>query len=384
MSGDLGAAIVGCGVIGLNHARAIARTEGIRVTALVDVEAAAAEALAQGVAGEGGGRPRAFDDLGSALAAGGVDLVVICTPSGLHAAQAEEALAAGAHVLVEKPLDVELPRARRILDLARRHPDRVVSVMSQHRFDPAAEVVARTVRAGGFGRITGAVATVSWWRSQQYYDSGRWRGTWRLDGGGALMNQGVHTVDLLLWFLGRPVEVAASVARMAHDGIEVEDVAAATVRFASGALAVLHATTAAYPGIGTRVQVHGTLGSAVIHDDRLEYFHALEETDLADGSGARDQSAEVVDAEHVRGGARDADAFVRGHARQYADVVAAIRARVQPAVRVEDALAALALVRSVYVSATLARPVPFDDVLEGAYDGLDPVVRALAPEEEVP
>lgn len=369
----LHAAIVGCGIIGVNHARAIARVDGIEVGTLVDPVVAAAERLADLVVIEDGGpRPRVFAELSDALAAGGVDVVVICTPSGLHVEQAAAAVDAGAHVVIEKPLDVELPRARRIQELARtaRARGQVVSVISQHRFDPASDVVAHAARTGGFGRLTSAVASVAWWRSQQYYDSGQWRGTWELDGGGALMNQGVHTLDLLLWFLGRPVEVSAQTALLAHERVEIEDVAVATVRFESGALAVLHATTAAYAGSGVRLQVHGSLGSAVIQDDRLEFFHARTDSDTADGSSLN-QACELLPPEQLHGGPAVPDAFVIGHARQYADIVGAISSGSEPGVRVEDAVLALATVRAVYVSAVLGRPVIVDEVLAGDYDDVD-------------
>jgi len=183
----------------------------------------------------------------------------------------------------------------------------------------------------------------------------------------------VHTVDLLGWLLGEPVEVFAHTGRLAHDGIEVEDVAVATIRFTSGALAVLHATTAAYPGTAVRLALHGDRGTAVIHDDQLEYFHAADDT--GEGFGRPDattqppnQAALLVPEHELRGAPKPADAFVTGHLRQYHDVVDAIAGRRAPAVRVGDGLTALAVVRAVYVSATLGRPVAVDDVLGGAFD----------------
>ncbi len=134
-------------------------------------------------------------------------------------------------------------------------------MISQHRFDPASQVVRAAVTAGRLGKITSGLASIALWRSQEYYDSGEWRGTWALDGGGALMNQGVHQIDLLVWMPGRPVAVSATTARLAHEGIEVEDTAVATIRFDGGALAVVHGTTAAHPGISNRVQVQGSQGS---------------------------------------------------------------------------------------------------------------------------
>jgi len=360
----LNVAIVGCGIIGINHARAIARHPDLAIVALVDSITEAATALADLTETElSAPRPAKFASLAEAFAATSIDLVVICTPSGLHVALAEEALAGGAHVVIEKPLDVSLPRARRIAELAAEaeKSGRVVSVISQHRFDPASVVVAAAAHGGGFGRLTSAVASVAWWRSQEYYDSGKWRGTWELDGGGAVMNQGVHTVDLLVWFLGRPVEIFAQTALLAHERVEVEDVAVATIRFESGALAVVHATTAAAPGLSVRLQVHGSTGSAVIDDDQLEYFHA-------EGGADGDQAASVVAPEQLRGGQKPADTFIVAHLRQYTDVVDAIQTGRSPGVRVEDALLSLAVVRAIYISATLGTPISLDAVLGGEFD----------------
>ncbi|WP_158861710.1 Gfo/Idh/MocA family protein [Leifsonia sp. AG29] len=361
-------AIVGCGIIGLNHARAILRHPDLVITALVDAVSEAATALAdQIVAEHGTPRPAEFGSLAAALAGSDFEVVVICTPSGLHVALAEEALTAGKHVVIEKPLDVSMPRAREILTLSQRAEQQglLVSVISQHRFDPASKVVADAAHSGGFGRLTSGVASVAWWRSQEYYDSGDWRGTWELDGGGALMNQGVHTVDLLVWFLGRPVEIDARTALLAHERIEVEDVAVATIRFDSGALAVLHATTAAYPGLSVRIQVHGDRGSAIIHDDQLEYFSA---PDAGSPDSPGNIAADLLPASEVRGGDRGPDQFVIGHLRQYEDIVAAIREGRAPGVTVADAFLSLAVVRGVYLSASLGRPVLLDEVLDGALD----------------
>lgn len=373
-------AVVGAGIIGANHAEAVHRHPRLRVAALVDPVEAASAALADRIAETTGtGPPGRYPTLRAALADRPIGLVAICTPSGLHAPLAEQALAAGAHVVIEKPLEVTLRRARKLAELAAGAQARglVVSVVSQHRFDPASAAVAQAVASGQLGPITSAVASVPWWRDQGYYDSAGWRGTWAYDGGGALMNQGVHTVDLLLWLLGRPVEVSAQTARLAHHGIEVEDVAVATIRFRSGALAVLHATTAAYPGTGVRLQVHGSRGSAVIHDDQLEYFHVADDTGSGTPHRPPNQAAARVPPADLRGQPKAAEDFVLGHLRQYHDVVEAIEQQRPPGVRVEDGLHALALVEAVYRSAALARPVAFDEVLTGRYDDVPGTVGAV-------
>jgi UDP-N-acetyl-2-amino-2-deoxyglucuronate dehydrogenase len=360
-------AIVGCGIIAFNHVSAISRIPDLALTALVDVDATSANSLADYLDGQGETRPKTFGSLTDALAAGGIGLVVICTPSGLHVSLAEEALAAGCHVIIEKPLDVALPRARRIAELAAAAEERglVVSVISQHRFDPASVVVHDAIIRGELGRLTSGIASIAWWRGQDYYDLADWRGTWELDGGGAAMNQGVHTIDLLLWMFGEPIDVSARTASLAHERIEVEDTLVATITFASGALGVIHATTAAFPNVGTRLQVHGSKGSAVIEEDQLLFFASS----ASDQQG--NQAAQVVPAEDLRGNPRALDSFVVGHARQYEDVVAAIRDHRPPLVRVTDALLALAVVRALYLSATLGRTVTIAEVVDGSLDDVE-------------
>lgn len=361
-------AVVGCGVIGKLHAEVLSAEEGTAVSVLVDTDAAAADALARRL----DPAPAVTTSLDEALARDDVDAVAICVPSGAHARIAVAALEAGRHVVVEKPVDVTVEAAAPIAAAAAAAPEgTVVTVISQHRFDPASVAVRDAITAGRFGRITSAVATVSWWRSQGYYDSGAWRGTWELDGGGALMNQGVHTVDLLLWFLGTPVEVMALTGLLAHERVEVEDTVAAVVRFESGALATLHATTAAYPGLSVRLQVLGDAGSAVIDDDRLRYFHSKElaRAEAAGDAGvSADQGDRSDQTARVLPGGEEADTahgpMFTGHARQYRDIVEAIRTGRRPGVTLDDALLALATVRAVYESASTGAPVRVADVLE--------------------
>jgi predicted dehydrogenase len=369
----LSAAIVGCGVIGLHHAKVLSAHPRFTVSALVDSRPNAIATVRQALPGAGS-EVLAASSLMELLAGDErPDLIVIATPSGTHVELAAEAATSGAHVVIEKPLDVTVERGRVLADLAAEAATRgqVISVISQHRFDPASQVVHRAIEAGRLGTVSSAVATVAWWRSQDYYDSGDWRGTWTLDGGGATMNQGVHTVDLLRWFLGRPVEVFAASGLFAHERVEVEDTAAAVVRFASGALATILATTAAYPGLSARIQVHGSRGTAVIDNDRLEYFHAAAEGETAGGYGAagdaskNQAAAEVPFSETAAAPARSED-FLLGHSRQYDDIADAIETNRQPLVDVNEALLSLALVEAIYRSARGHAPALVDDILSGA------------------
>lgn len=377
MKGALKVAITGCGVIGRTHAVALQEFPETSIVALVDAIPDAAETLAAFIEKSGRPRPAVYTTIAEAFAAEDIDLVALATPSGLHIQHGLEVLAAGKHVIIEKPLDVDLSRAQEIeaaAQAAARHGV-VASVISQHRFDQASVAVADAVDKGRFGRLTSAIASVAWWRSQGYYDSGDWRGTWSMDGGGALMNQGVHTVDLLLWFMGRPVEIHARTARLAHDRIEVEDTAVATVTFENGGLAILHATTAAYPGLTVRVQLMGSEGSAVVDNDRLEYFHSADATSessdmgLQGGGNQAEQELAKYPAEDYE--AKDPTVYPAGHVRQYRDILGAIAEGRAPGVTVSDAVNALATVRAVYVSATLNQPVLFEDVLAGKYNHLE-------------
>lgn len=354
----LGVAIVGCGVIGRAHAEAIAEVAGLRVVALIDERDQATMALAKGVANETGSAPGEYRSLDDALIADEhIGVVVIATPSGLHVDLATTALAAGKHVVIEKPIDVDVARAAHLVRAARaaRLHGQLCTVISQHRFDGENLELAETITDGRLGRITSAIASVPWWRSQDYYDSAAWRGTWALDGGGALMNQGVHTVDLLLWFLGTPVSVSAEIRRLAHDGIEVEDTAVATVTFESGALGLIHATTAGFPGLPVRIQVQGDQGSAVIDGEELVIVPEAE-----DAMPLGVPSGEDVD---------DAlsTAWV-GHVRQYRDLESAINGGSEPRVTAEDAFLALATVRAAYVSAAIGQRIEIADVIAGKFD----------------
>jgi UDP-N-acetyl-2-amino-2-deoxyglucuronate dehydrogenase len=234
----------------------------------------------------------------------------------------------------------------------------VLTVMSQHRFEPATLAVQDAIKLGRFGRLTSCLVSVPWWRSQEYYDSAQWRGTRALDGG-ALLNQRIHTIDLLVWFLGIPVEVFAWTGQLAHEGLEVEDTAVATLRFAGDALGVLHTATSAYPGLSSRLQIHGDKGSAVIDDDQLTYFHASqppESTSVTDDQiGIHTPGAPAQ--QHSPGAdppaAHPTAASLRA---QYRDFLSAVQHGHQPLVTAEVATRTLSVVDAIYRSAATGLP----------------------------
>ncbi|MET3805618.1 putative dehydrogenase [Nakamurella sp. UYEF19] len=342
-------AVIGAGVIGRVHCRALTNLTGAaELVAIADSHPDRAATLAQDF-----GITHHTDDVTALLARSDIDAVTICTPSGLHADLAVAALDAGKHVVIEKPIDISLAAADRIID-AEKRSGRTVTVISQHRFDKSTEKVLEAVRAGNLGTITSAIASHAWWRGQTYYDSGDWRGTWALDGGGAIMNQTVHTINLLVTAVGTPVEVFAHTACLAHERIEVEDTAAAVVKFASGALGIIHGTTAAYPGLDASLRLFGSKGSAVISNDELTFFHEnvgpAPEIKLSSGTGSNQVTADFA-LDPSDAGLGDA------HQRQLADFIEAVQTGGRPRVGTGDARTSLAVILALYQSARTGLPV---------------------------
>jgi UDP-N-acetyl-2-amino-2-deoxyglucuronate dehydrogenase len=261
--------------------------------------------------------------------------------------------------------------AYRVVD-AQRRTERMLTVMSQHRFEPASLAVHDAIKLGRFGRLTSCLVTVPWWRSQEYYDSAQWRGTRALDGG-ALLNQGIHTIDLLVWFLGIPVEVFAWTGQLAHEGLEVEDTAVATLPFAGDALGVLHTATSAYPGLSSRLQIHGDKGSAVIDADQLTYFHTSEppEPTPVTMDQADIQTTRTL-AQHrpASAGPPAAQPTIAGSLRaQYRDFLSAVQHGHQPLVTAQAAVRTLSVVDAMYRSAATGLPTAIQPVDTDAESG---------------
>ena len=363
MNGKMRFGILGCGVIGPHHAKAIAGLDDAELVMVADEIPDRARKLAGEYGCDWTG------DESKLLSSPEVDAVCVCTPSGMHAEAGVAALQAGKHVVMEKPVDVTLEAADRLLG-AQRATGGKVAVISQHRFDPATLAVKEAVDGGLFGRVTSGSAEVRWWRSQSYYDSGGWRGTWALDGGGVLINQAIHSIDLLQWLVGPVIEVAAYTELLAHENIEVEDTAVAILRFASRAVGTIVATTAAYPGLTARIVVHGDRGSAVIDDDRLEYFHAAaddEEGAAAYGAGGGGNQAEE-EMERFGGGAgagpgagADPASLSMAHRDQILDFIRAVREGRKPMVDAVEGRKPLAIIRAIYESSETGKPAKVEE-----------------------
>jgi predicted dehydrogenase len=353
MPEPLGFALVGCGMIARFHARALQEIPSARVAALVSRSHESAHKLLR----ETGLPPcPVFPSVEEAVRAPGVDAVIITTPSGAHREPALAAAAAGKHVVVEKPLEITGPRCRDIIDACDRAGVKLCTIFPS-RFGDANGTLRAAVEAGKFGRVTLGETTCKWWRSQAYYDEGGWKGTQALDGGGALMNQAIHNVDLLLWMMGAATHVSGFTATLAHERIEVEDTAVAVVRFASGALGVIQATTSAHPGSPKTIAVYGDRGSAVIEQDDVLRWDFTPET--AEDRAVRERFATKAGRS---GGAADPKAISHeGHRRQLADFVAAVRDNRPPKVDGREGKKAVDLICAVYESARTGRTVALGD-----------------------
>jgi UDP-N-acetyl-2-amino-2-deoxyglucuronate dehydrogenase len=343
----IGFGIVGCGMIASFHARAIQDIPDAKVVAVHTGNSANGQKISDQVGG-----CAIYTDYAEFLNHPGLDIVNICTPSGAHLEPAVSAAAAGKHVVVEKPLEITLERCDRIIEACVQANVKLCTIFPS-RFSPANVVLKQAIDAGKFGRLTLGDTYVKWWRTQQYYDNGGWRGTWALDGGGAFMNQAIHNVDLIAWLMGDIVEVSGMTATLAHERIEVEDTGVAVVRFKNGALGVLEATTSAWPGMLKKTEIHGTQGSAIVEQDDVLLWKFEPET-------PEDQQVRERFAQKVGGGGGAADPKAisyQGHLRQLEDFVHAIRTGVKPLVDGAEGRSSVEIILAIYESAKTGRRI---------------------------
>ncbi|MBP85673.1 MAG: oxidoreductase [Planctomycetaceae bacterium] len=352
-----GFGVIGCGMIANFHAKAIADLRGAKLAACFDMFPAAADRLAKATG------CTAYHDLKAMLADDNVDIVTICTPSGAHLEPAIAAARAGKHIIVEKPLEVTLKRCDKIIKECETAGVTLATIFPS-RFHESSQLIKKAVDKGRFGRLTIGDAYVKWFRTQEYYDSGAWRGTWKLDGGGALMNQAIHSVDLLTWLMGSVVEITAHTATLTHKRIEVEDVAMATLRFANGALGVIEATTAAYPGSLKRIEIHGSDGSAVLEEEDIKTWDFAKQT-------AADKALlqRMMGKTQTGGGAADPTAIGHhGHTMLFKDVVNAIKRGKTPLVDGHEGRRSVEIILGIYKAAetgkTIKLPLKSDPVLK--------------------
>jgi predicted dehydrogenase len=354
--------IVGCGNIADNHYRSFSSLPGTQVIAVADVDLARASAFA-----DQRSIPHAVASLAEMLELG-LDAVTICTPHPTHESLVIQAAEHGTNVLCEKPIAVTAVSARRMIEAAEAHGITFGAVF-QRRYWPAAQNIRAAIDDGRLGTPMLAHCQVLLHRGQDYYNAAAWRGTWAADGGGVLMTQAIHNIDLLQWFMGDPVEVSAKAGTFTHGGlIEVEDTAAALITFASGAGATLSATVSARPNLGTRLTLTGTSGRTV----------AL--TEIPEGADAGNDVWTVPGDAYVPARPEPDTEFTVAevnarlmplHRQQVEDFVDAVRSNRAPLVTGREALKSLQIVEAVYESARTGASVRI------AAPGPSPALRHL-------
>lgn len=337
---EIGFAIIGTGFISNIHAEAISQIPKANLVAIASIDEGGVKKFANQY------NVRPYLDHLEMLQREDIDIVCICTPSGLHGDIAMDALRYGKHVIIEKPMEISLEKADQIINFAN-EAGLKVAVVSQHRFDPSVIQVKSQIDSGRLGKLVMAEIAVNWYRTQDYYDNGQWRGTWKMDGGGVLMNQSIHTIDLMQYFMGPVESVYALVDTLAHERIEVEDVAAAVVRFKNGALGTISCTTAAYPGYSNRLELFGSNGSAVIDADQLTHLYFKD----SENGGVPVNDAPRENDENPTGAANPMAIKSDAHRLQFEDMIDSIQTNREPQVNGYEGRKPLEIILAIYKSA---------------------------------
>lgn len=368
-NGKIGYAVLGLG-IGMAHAEGAHLCEDCELVAACDLDTLRLEKFSELY-------PYAdtYTDFDRLLKDERVDIISICLPSSMHAEFAVSAMEAGKNVLIEKPIDITPERAM-LIEQARLRTGKLAGVVHQNRFNLDMYRIKSAVESGGLGKLYLGTFAVKWYREQSYYDRGGWRGTWKYDGGGSLMNQSIHTIDLMQWLMGEVRSVRSVAGTVAHN-IETEDMTASLVEFESGAVATFVSTTCAYPGLSTEIMLYGTGGSIEADGDRLKRWNVrlpedrdfieiggeeLSEEDYSDymleiyGKGNRTAAKLLSEAGLCADGVTKASEgekrpITYGHRFVVEDMVRAVKDGKDPAVMPLEAMKSLKIVRDIYDAA---------------------------------
>jgi len=329
-------------MIGRFHAKAITDMENGTLHSVFDLNQERAEDLAADYGAT------AYSDMDAFLADSDLEIVTVGTPSGAHLDPTIAALNAGKHAIVEKPLEVTTERIDQLVEAAKQNGKTLAAVLNR-RFHPGMNAFKKASDENRFGTLASASAYIKWYRDQAYYDSAGWRGTWALDGGGALMNQSIHTVDALLYLAGPVKRVTANTALLAHERIEVEDHCVALLEFENGARGVIEASTCTWSQDGhpARVQLSGTEGSVFLADEAFEVWDFKNEK--PEDSEIR---SSLMKGQEAGLGANDPTAInTYQHQRNFEEVVNAIQEGREPSTSANESRKAVELIQAIYKSA---------------------------------
>ncbi|MBX2923532.1 MAG: Gfo/Idh/MocA family oxidoreductase [Chitinophagaceae bacterium] len=334
---NFGFGMIGAGTIAHIHAKAIQAIPNAHLVGICSTGTAKAEAFAKEH------HCTVFSTLEDMLKAPGIDIVCICTPSGIHMEPALKCIEAGKHCLVEKPLEVTLERCDKMIEAAEKAGVKIGVVFPSRFYDESIRI-RKAIDEDKFGKLAVGSAYVKWSRTEAYYQSAAWRGTWQYDGGGALMNQGIHSVDLLQWYMGPVEAVQAFSANIRHQTIEVEDTIVASLHFSNGAVGTLECSTAVYPGALKRIEIMGTDGTVVMEENNIiKWQFRTDEESLVLNSNT---------GKIIQGGVSNpADISFTGHQKQIEDFIAAIYKKTRPLVDGKEGRKAVEIVMAIYESA---------------------------------
>lgn len=350
MAKDLNFGVVGLGM-GTHHCRAIGNAKGAKLAAVCDTDPERVKSMVDTYGCRG------YNSWHDMLADDSIDCVNICTESGKHANMGIEAAKAGKHMMVEKPVDITPAAIKKLRDAVTKAGVKA-SCIFQSRLDPLNLQFKNAIQKGKLGNLVGVHAILPWWREQSYYDGlhGSWKGTWALDGGGSLMNQGVHTIDLLQWLAGPVESVAGFYGVFAHK-IEAEDQTVAILKFANGALGTLTTTTCCFPNKEQRIFIYGSKGCFSKYGSELEFFDAgspKERERLMGAFGARNSGESL--------GSNPMALSADGHTVLVEDMVKCIRTGKEPIITLESATHAVEIATAIFKSAQTGKIVKVAEV----------------------
>ena len=338
--------IVGCGVIADIHAQAIKQSENAELHSVYSRTENNVKKCGEkyGISW--------FTDWDKFISDKELDIVSICTPNGNHLEYGEKAAKAGKHVVVEKPIEVTLERAKKLIAVCEENNVKL-AVIYQSRFVPEIEKLKKQIEQNVIGKIFMGDAYIKWFRNQEYYNSGVWRATFKLDGGGALINQAIHTIDLLQWFMGDVETVYGKIGTFTHDGIEGEDTAVAVIKYKSGAIGVIEGSTSVQPAQSRRIELHGSKGTVILNDNDVRIL-----TETSD-----DNAKETIEKKSSGASSPLAGFSIEPHKNQFESIVNAINKNIAPPVSGEESLKSLGIVLAIYESSKLNIQIKLDDFI---------------------
>jgi len=341
--------IIGCGAIGTVHAKSIHNIDSAKLVAVSDIILERAKIFGQKYEVE------YYQDYKKLLERKDIDVVNICLPSGLHMQGCVDAAVAGKNILCEKPLEITLDKIDHIIEVVRKNKVKL-GVVFQKRFQESSRHIKKALEDRKLGNLISGSVNTKGYRTQEYYDSGDWRGTWELDGGGCLMNQGIHVIDLLQWFLGPVKSVYAITDTAAHKGIEVEDIAVAVIRFKNGAQGVIEGSTSCFPGLPMVLQIYGTLGTIILREEQISDWQFINPTkeDLGFSKQIINQKSE--EAEHTDP-TNPSASLKNTHEYPIKDMIRAINEDVAPEITGEEARKSVEIILAIYKSARMGEEV---------------------------